>query len=68
MKEQIQQYLDTVHLMGRDLEQVLLPDSKSGLLFPKEAKKGPVRELEIRTQKMCGAVTHKLQHKEELGD
>lgn len=42
MKEQIQPYLDTMHLMVRDLEQVLLPDSKKGLLFPKEAKKGLV--------------------------
>lgn len=63
MKEQIQQYLDTMHLMVRDLEQVLLPDSKKGLLFPKEAKKGLVRELENRTRNICGAVTHKLQHR-----
>lgn len=49
MKEWFQQYLDTMHLMVRDLEQVLLPDSKKGLFFPKEAKKGLVREFESRT-------------------
>lgn len=51
MKEQIRQYLDTMHLMVRDLEQVLLPDSKKGLFFPKEAKKGLVRELEKQDSK-----------------
>lgn len=66
MKEQIQQYLDTMHLMVRDLEQALLPDSKRGLLFPKEATKGLVRELENRTQNTCGAVTHELQHRGRL--
>lgn len=54
-----------MHLMVRDLEQILFPDSKRGLLFPKEALKGLVKELENRPQYVCGTVIHEVQQKEK---
>lgn len=44
---------------------MLLPDSESGLLFPKAALKGLVRELEIRPQYMCGTVIPEMPQREK---